>query len=101
MCAGTGTDRNNPGENAGAAKKAEEEEVLAIGQKAAYFSRSCHFVNLVQERSVWILTVSAGQLELMMEAYRERKDTEQLVVQRVGVQVLPWDNHIESYRFIQ
>ena len=59
-----------------------EEEVLAIGQKAAYFSRSCHFVNLVQGEGLYGFDGIRRTAELMMEAYREEKDTEQLVVQK-------------------
>ena len=59
-----------------------EEEVLAIGQKAAYFSRSRHFVNLVQGEGLYGFDGIRRTAELMMEAYREEKDTEQLVVQK-------------------
>ena len=59
-----------------------EEEVLAIGQKAAYFSRSCHFVNLVQGEGLYGFDGIRRTAGLMMEAYREEKDTEQLVVQK-------------------
>ena len=59
-----------------------EKEVLAIGQKAAYFSRSRHFVNLVQGEGLYGFDGIRRTAELMMEAYREEKDTEQLVVQK-------------------
>ena len=59
-----------------------EEEVLAIGQKAAYFSRSRHFVNLVQGEGLYGFDGIRRTAELMMEAYREEKDTEKLVVQK-------------------
>ena len=58
------------------------EEVLAIGQKAAYFSRSRHFVNLVQGEGLYGFDGIRRTAELMMEAYREEKDTEKLVVQK-------------------
>ena len=59
-----------------------KEEVLAIGQKAAYFSRSRHFVNLVQGEGLYGFDGIRRTAELMMEAYREEKDTEKLVVQK-------------------
>ena len=62
--------------------RGSEEEVLAIGQKAAYFSRSRHFVNLVQGEGLYGFDGIRRTAELMMEAYREEKDTEKLVVQK-------------------
>ena len=59
-----------------------EEEVLAIGQKAAYFSRSRHFVNLVQGEGLYGFDGIRRTAELMMDAYREEKDTEKLVIQK-------------------
>ena len=58
------------------------EEVLAIGQKAAYFSRSRHFVNLVQGEGLYGFDGIRRTAELMMDAYREEKDTEKLVIQK-------------------
>lgn len=58
------------------------EEVLAIGQKAAYFSHSRHFVNLVQGEGLYGFDGIRRTAELMMEAYREEKNTEKLVVQK-------------------
>lgn len=58
------------------------EEMLAIGQKAAYFSRSRHFVNLVQGEGLYGFDGIRRTAELMMDAYREEKDTEKLVVQK-------------------
>ena len=57
-------------------------EVLAIGQKAAYFSRSRHFVNLVQGEGLYGFDGIRRTAELMMDAYWEEKDTEKLVVQK-------------------
>ena len=59
-----------------------EEEVLAIGQKAAYFCRSRHFVNLVQGEGLYGFDGIRRTAELMMDAYREEKDTEKLVIQK-------------------
>ena len=57
-------------------------EVLAIGQKAAYFGRSRHFVNLVQGEGLYGFDGIRRTAELMMDAYRNEKDTKKLVVQK-------------------
>ena len=62
--------------------RGEEEKVLAIGQKAAYFSRSRHFVNLVQGEGLYGFDGIRRTAELMMDAYRNEKDTERLVIQK-------------------
>ena len=59
-----------------------EEKVLAIVQKAAYFSRSRHFVNLVQGEGLYGFDGIRRTAELMMDAYRNEKDTERLVIQK-------------------
>ena len=59
-------------------------EVLAIGQKAAYFGRSRHFVNLVQGEGLYGFDGIRRTAELMMDAYLNEKDTEKLVVQKDG-----------------
>lgn len=59
-----------------------EGKVLAIGQKAAYFSRSRHFVNLVQGEGLYGFDGIRRTAELMMDAYRNEKDTERLVIQK-------------------
>lgn len=59
-----------------------EEKVLAIGQKAAYFSRSRHFVNLVQGEGLYGFDGIRRTAELMMDAYLNEKDTERLVIQK-------------------
>ena len=59
-----------------------EEKVLAIGQKAAYFSRSRNFVNLVQGEGLYGFDGIRRTAELMMDAYRNEKDTERLVIQK-------------------
>ena len=58
------------------------EEVLAIGQKAAYFSNSRHFVNLVQGEGLYGFDGIRRTAELMMDAYLNEKDTQKLVVQK-------------------
>ena len=59
-----------------------EQEVLAIGQKAAWFRRSKHFVNMVQGGGLYGFDGIRKLTELMIEAFREEKDTESLVVQK-------------------
>ncbi len=58
------------------------EKVLAIGQKAAYFSRSRNFVNLVQGEGLYGFDGIRRTAELMMDAFCNEKDTEKLVVQK-------------------
>ena len=77
-------------------------EVLAIGQKAAYFGRSRHFVNLVQGEGLYGFDGIRRTAELMMDAYLNEKDTEKLVVQKGwGCECFLLDNLIELYRFIR
>lgn len=59
-----------------------EREVLAIGQKAAWFCRSSHFVNMVQGGGLYGFDGIRRLVRLMVEAFREEKDTEALVVQK-------------------
>ncbi len=57
-------------------------EILAVGQKAAYFSSSRHFVNLVQGEGLYGFDGIRRTAELMMDAYLNEKDTQRLVVQK-------------------
>ena len=59
-----------------------ETRTLAIGQKAAWFSGSRNFVNMVQGGGLWGFDGIRRTAELMMDAYREEKDTEKLVIQK-------------------
>ncbi len=63
-------------------KRGGSREVLAVGQKAAYFSRSRHFVNLVQGEGLYGFDGIKRTAELMMDAYLNEKDTQKLVVQK-------------------
>ena len=63
-------------------KRGGSSEVLAVGQKAAYFSRSSHFVNLVQGEGLYGFDGIRRTAELMMDAYLNEKDTQKLVVQK-------------------
>lgn len=57
-----------------------EGKVLAIGQKAAWFSGSRNFVNMVQGGGLWGFDGIRGTMELMTEAFLEEKDPEDLIV---------------------
>ena len=59
-----------------------EGKVLAIGQKAAWFSGSRNFVNMVQGGGLWGCDGIRGTMELMTEAFLEEKDPEDLIVRK-------------------
>ena len=59
-----------------------EGKVLAIGQKAAWFSGSRNFVNMVQGGGLWGFDGIRGTMELMTEAFLEEKDLEDLIVRK-------------------
>ena len=59
-----------------------EGKVLAIGQKAAWFSGSRNFVNMVQGGGWWGFDGIRGTMELMTEAFLEEKDPEDLIVRK-------------------
>ena len=59
-----------------------EEKVLAIGQKAAWFSGSRNFVNMVQGGGLWGFDGIRRTMELMTEAFLEEKDPENLIVRK-------------------
>ena len=59
-----------------------EGKILAIGQKAAWFSGSRNFVNMVQGGGLWGFDGIRGTMELMTEAFLEEKDPEDLIVRK-------------------
>ena len=59
-----------------------EGKVLAIGQKATWFSGSRNFVNMVQGGGLWGFDGIRGTMELMTEAFLEEKDPEDLIVRK-------------------
>ena len=59
-----------------------EGKVLAIGQKAAWFSGSRNFVNMVQGGGLWGFDGIRGTMELMTEAFLEEKNPEDLIVRK-------------------
>ncbi|MBR4206940.1 MAG: nitrogenase [Clostridia bacterium] len=52
---------------------------LAVGQKAAYFTSSPHFVNVVENGGLWGFDAVIRTAELMTEAFLEEKDTRGLI----------------------
>lgn len=53
--------------------------VLAVGQIAAWFRQTPHFVNLVEGGGLWGFDGVLGMLALMREAYRTEQDTRDLI----------------------
>lgn len=56
-----------------------ENKILAIGQKAAYFNGTAHFVNLVEGGGHWGYESVLDLAEQMMDAYAKEKDTKSLI----------------------
>lgn len=63
------------------AEKAEAEgkQVLAIGQKAAYFTGTGHFVNLIMNNGLWGYTGIVKLCDLIEDAYMDEKDTKEII----------------------
>lgn len=59
-------------------------EILAIGQKAAYFSGTAHFVNIVSGGGMYGFDGIARLAEQMLDAYHHKKDT-RTVIQKKGL----------------
>ncbi len=57
-------------------------KVLAVGQKAAWFSGTRHFVNAVTGAGLFGYDGLRRTLELMAEAYNTENDTEELVIRK-------------------
>jgi len=64
-----------PNEDRGRAK-------LAIGQKAAYFEKTGHFVNIVVGMGLWGLDGILKMLNLMEDAFENEKDTRDIVLKK-------------------
>ena len=60
----------------------QSEKILAIGQKAAWFTGSRNFVNMVQGGGLWGLDGIRHTAQLMVEAFHEEKDPEDLIVRK-------------------
>ena len=59
-----------------------EREMLALGQKAAWFTGSRHFVNMVQGAGLYGFDGIRRLAHLMVEAAREEKETPDLVIRK-------------------
>lgn len=62
--------------------RTSDEKILAIGQKVAWFTGSPYFVNMVQGGGLYGFDGIRRTAELMVEAFTEEKDTEDLVVRK-------------------
>lgn len=62
--------------------RGQEEKLLAIGQKAAYFHQTPYFVNMVEGGGLYGYEGICRFAEWMMEAYRKPKDTKDLVIRK-------------------
>ena len=60
----------------------QSEKILAIGQKAACFTGSRNFVNMVQGGGLWGFDGIRHTAQLMVEAFHEEKDPEDLIVRK-------------------
>ena len=60
----------------------QSEKILAIGQKAAWFTGSRNFVNMVQGGGLWGFDGIRHTAQLMVEAFHEEKDPEDLIVRK-------------------
>lgn len=58
------------------------EKLLAVGQKAAYFTNSPYFVNMVEGGGFQGFTGILKMVALMKEAYLQEKDIEDLIVRK-------------------
>ena len=64
------------------------DSVLAIGQKAAYFENTDHFVNIVEGGGMIGYEAILRTLELMRDAYENRKEMRELVqIKGLGCEV--------------
>lgn len=59
--------------------RGQDEKVLAIGQKAAYFHQTPYFVNIVQGAGLHGYAGIIHLIDMMEEAFLEEKDTKDLV----------------------
>lgn len=59
------------------------EKILAIGQKAAYFTGTEHFVNIVESGGLYGYDGIVGITELLLDAFWHKKDTK-TIIQRKG-----------------
>ena len=63
-------------------KPRNESDVLAIGQKAAWFTGTKHFVNLVEGAGLYGFDGIRRTAELITEAWEQEKDPEDLIIRK-------------------
>ena len=61
------------------AARTREDSVLAIGQKAAWFTGTPHFVNVVEGAGLWGFAGIRAMAKLMEEAWATKKDAQDLI----------------------
>jgi len=57
-------------------------QTIAIGQKAAFFEQTEHFVNIIQGGGMWGYQGMITLCDLIIDAYEHTKDTKDLVVRK-------------------
>lgn len=57
----------------------EQEKVLAIGQKSAYYEHTAHFVNLIADGGHWGYEAIVSLSEEIVSAINERKPVEEII----------------------
>lgn len=57
----------------------QDEKILAIGQKAAYFADTPYFVNIVEDDGQYGYAGIRAMMDLMVESLLEAKDTRSLI----------------------
>lgn len=60
-------------------RRGDEEKVLALGQKAAWFENTPYFVNIVQGGSLWGFDGIMELCRLMQEAFLYEKETQDII----------------------
>ena len=63
-------------------KKRDQEDMLAIGQKAAWFTGTSRFVNVVQGGGLFGFDGIQKTMGLMKEAFLEPKDPRKLIIRK-------------------
>lgn len=60
-------------------QKEHQQQYLAIGQKAAYFTGSRHFVNILENNGLWGFHGIVCLAEMMKKAFLQESDTESII----------------------
>ena len=85
FAAGCGCDLNSDaglcktGIDAGSAADGADKMILAIGQKAAYFTGTEHFVDIVEGGGCYGYQAVEKLSELLIDAYRNPKETKKII----------------------